>query len=179
MTSPDAAYDPAEITALYRRCYSDPPWSETPDRLDAYTDRLAHALRRPGFTAWVERDHGGRLIGICYGWPTPADLPDRGVYGLIKNSFGASALTGLITGSFEVVELFVHPDVRGRGIATALLTRAVAGRPSAWLITSPQAPAARLYHRLGWQEAGPLPGTPPLALFTLGRDRQDDQPPPP
>ncbi|WP_052424067.1 GNAT family N-acetyltransferase [Nonomuraea candida] len=159
--------DPAEIIALYRRCYADPPWSETPEQLDAYPDRLAKALERPSFSAWVERDREGRLIGICYGWPTPADLSGSRIYDLLKSSFGASAVSQLIAGSFEVVELFVHPGARGRGIASALLAQAVAGRPRAWLITSPQAPAARLYQRLGWREAGPLPGDPPLALFTF------------
>ncbi len=33
--------DPAEIIALYRRCYAGRPWSETPEQLDAYPGRLA------------------------------------------------------------------------------------------------------------------------------------------
>ncbi|GII95045.1 hypothetical protein [Sinosporangium siamense] len=42
-------------------------------------------------------------------------------------------------------------------------------RGSAWLITSPQTPAAHLYRTLGWREAGPLapdvyPGL-PLSVF--------------
>ncbi|MGR6914164.1 N-acetyltransferase family protein [[Actinomadura] parvosata] len=163
--------DPAEITALYRRCYADPPWSEPPEQLDAYPDRLAEAMKRPGFSAWIERDHEGRLVGVCYGWPTPADLSGNRIYDVLKHSFGASALPRMIAGSFEVVELFVHPEARGKGIASALLTQAIAGWPKAWLITSPQAPAAKLYHRLGWHEAGPLPGDPPLALFTFESDQ--------
>ncbi|MFD0474875.1 GNAT family N-acetyltransferase [Nonomuraea thailandensis] len=131
-----------------------------PEQLDAYPDRLAEALERPDFNAWVERDHEGRLIGICYGWPTPADLSGSRIYDMLRDSFGAPAVSRMTAGSFEVVELFVHPEARGKGIASRLLAQATAGWPKAWLITSPQAPAARLYHRLGWQEAGPLPGDP-------------------
>lgn len=160
--------DPAEIIVLYRRCYAGPPWSETPEQLDAYPDRLARAMERPSYSAWAERDHEGRLIGICYGWPTPADLSGSRIYDLLTSAFGAPAVSRMTAGSFEVVELFVHPRARGKGIASALLAQAVAGWPKAWLITSPEAPAARLYHRLGWREAGPLPADPPLALFTRG-----------
>ncbi|GAA4966659.1 GNAT superfamily N-acetyltransferase [Nonomuraea thailandensis] len=167
--------DAGEITALYRRCYAGPPWSEPPEQLDAYPDRLAEALERPDFNAWVERDHEGRLIGICYGWPTPADLSGSRIYDMLRDSFGAPAVSRMTAGSFEVVELFVHPEARGKGIASRLLAQATAGWPKAWLITSPQAPAARLYHRLGWQEAGPLPGDPPLALFTLEGDQRMPQ----
>ncbi|UBU11567.1 GNAT family N-acetyltransferase [Nonomuraea gerenzanensis] len=164
--------DPVEVIALYRRCYADPPWSETPEQLDAYPDRLTRTLEHPSFNAWVERDHEGELIGICYGWPTPADLSGNRIYDMLTRSLGAPAVSNLTAGSFEVVELFVHPEARGRGIASALLTQAVAGWPRAWLITSPQAPAARLYRRLGWREAGPLPGDPPLALFTFESDQR-------
>ncbi|MGW2161462.1 hypothetical protein [Nonomuraea sp. NPDC001699] len=52
--------DPAEIIALYHRDHAGPPWSETPDQLDAYTDRLARTLRQRSFSARVERDHEGR-----------------------------------------------------------------------------------------------------------------------
>jgi hypothetical protein len=49
----------------------------------------------------------------------------------------------------------------------------IAGRSSAWLITDPGAPAAGLYRRLGWREAGPLPaGFYPqsrASVFTLTR----------
>lgn len=39
------------ITALYRSCYRRPPWSETPEQMASYDDKLARAAARPGFTA--------------------------------------------------------------------------------------------------------------------------------
>ncbi|SDG99134.1 Acetyltransferase (GNAT) domain-containing protein [Sinosporangium album] len=146
----------AEISDLYRRCYGAPPWSETAEQLDAFPAKLAAVLDRPGFAAWTARDGSGRLAGLCYGWPTPADLGDNRVYDSLIQAFGLPATADLTRGAFEVAELFVRPDSQGRGIGRHLLTRATASWPTAWLLTSPQTPAARLYTNLGWHEVGPL-----------------------
>jgi GNAT superfamily N-acetyltransferase len=148
-----------EIVDLYRLCYAAPPWSETAEQLDAYPDRLAHALTRPGFVAHLARETGGRLVGVCYGWPTPAVLPDTPLYRMLRQTLGAPAAGPLTPGSFELVELFVHPDTRGHGLGRALVTNAIADRHTAWLITSSQAPAARLYQHLGWRRVADLPST--------------------
>jgi GNAT superfamily N-acetyltransferase len=153
-----------EIVELYRLCYAAPPWSETPEQLDAYRDRLAHALTRPGFVAHLARETGGRLVGVCYGWPTPAALPDTPLYRMLRQALGATAAGLLTPGSFELVELFVHPDTRGHGLGRALITDAITDRHTAWLITSPQAPAARLYQHLGWRRVADLPSTSPSQL---------------
>ncbi|AWS43868.1 GNAT family N-acetyltransferase [Streptosporangium sp. 'caverna'] len=146
----------ADVNALYQVCYSAPPWSETPEQLAAYGGQLAGATGRPGFTALTIRDHD-RLLGICYGWPTPEDLSGNTIYDGIIEAYGAARAIALTQGAFEVAELFVHPDAQGQGLGRRLLRAMVAGRPTAWLITSPQTPAARLYRTLGWQEEGPLP----------------------
>ncbi|MGW0200769.1 GNAT family N-acetyltransferase [Nonomuraea sp. NPDC003201] len=118
-------------------------------------------------------DDADRLTGVCYGWPTPDELSGNRVYDALVTAFGLPAATALTRGAFEVVELFVHPGHQGQGIGARLLDGMTAGRPSAWLITDPGAPAAGLYRRLGWREAGPLPaGFYPqsrASVFTLTR----------
>lgn len=158
----------AEITGLYRRCFSEPPWYETEDDFAAFPGKLARDVERPGFAAWAERD-GDRLAGVCFGWPTPADLTGVPIYEELQRSFGPAVVARITQGAFEVVELFVHPDAQGRGIGRRLLEAAVAGWPRAWLLTSPRAPAARFYRALGWQRIGALPER-ALEVLVLRRD---------
>lgn len=161
-----------EIAGLYQCCYTDPPWSETPVQLAGYPGKLAASTRRPGFAAWIVRGHG-RLAGICYGWPTPSELSGNRIYATLIRAAGAEGAAVLTRGAFEVAELFVHPAHQGRGLGRTLLARAVAGRDTAWLITHPGAPAARLYERLGWRRDVDLPADfypqLPMSVYTLGR----------
>ncbi|MER6008705.1 GNAT family N-acetyltransferase [Nonomuraea sp. NPDC051941] len=163
----------AQIIDLYQRCYAAPPWSETPEQLGRYPAKLAAGAAKPGFSALTTTDDADRLTGVCYGWPTPDELSGNRVYDALVTAFGLPAATALTRGAFEVVELFVHPGHQGQGIGARLLDGMTAGRPSAWLITDPGAPAAGLYRRLGWREAGPLPaGFYPqsrASVFTLTR----------
>lgn len=160
-----------QVIDLYRECYAAPPWSETPEQLDAYPARLAAVTERAGFRAMTAHDDGGRLAGVCYGWPTPADLTGGGLYDALVESFGAATVAAFTRDAFEVAELFVRPGSQGQGIGRRLLTRLTAGWPAAWLITDPHKPAAALYRKLGWREAGQLPaGFYPgarLSVYTL------------
>ena len=69
--------------------------------------------------------------------------------------------------------MFVHPAHRSRGLGGTLLTGAVANWVSAWLITHPGAPAARLYRRLGWRQDVALPADfypqLPISVYILDR----------
>jgi GNAT superfamily N-acetyltransferase len=166
-----------QVIDLYRECYAAPPWSETPGQLDAYPARLAVAAARPGFSALTAHDDDGRLTGVCYGWPTPADLTRNHLYDTLAETFGMAAVTALTRGAFEVGEVFVRPGRQGQGIGRRLLTRLTDGWSTAWLITSPHVPAADLYRRLGWREVGPLPtGFYPrlrLSVFALTRTSEE------
>ncbi|WP_067479399.1 GNAT family N-acetyltransferase [Actinomadura hibisca] len=160
-----------QIIDLYNACYSRPPWNETPAQLADYPASLDASLDRPGFTAHVAFDPGGGLAGLCYGWPSPADLPANQIYDAIVRVLGTGGAAALTRGAFEVAELFVRPDARGHGHGRRLLTDAVTGWPAAWLITSPRTPAADLYRHLGWREGASLPRELypplPLSIFTL------------
>jgi GNAT superfamily N-acetyltransferase len=154
---------------LYRRCYTRPPWSETPHQLAEYPAKLAAATRRPGFTAMTIIDDE-RPVGLSYGWPTLDPRNGDRMEKAVVAAFGAARAEALIGGAFAVAELFVDPDVQGRGIGRRLLEGMVRDKDAAWLVTHPPAPAARLYRKLGWKEQGPLPAAShrlPLSLFTL------------
>lgn len=165
-----------EIAGLYRTCYADPPWSETPAELAAYPGKLAASASRPGFRAWVARDGEG-LAGVCYGWPTPADLAGSDIYATLIRTVGFEYAAKLTRDAFELAELFVHPDHRGRGLGKALLTQTINGWNTAWLITHPDAPAARLYRRLGWRRSVTLPDDSyprlTMAVYTLGHSSSE------
>jgi GNAT superfamily N-acetyltransferase len=147
----------AELRVLYRTCFAAPPWCETEKELVAFGGRLAAAVARPGFRAVAARGERGAIRGVCYGWPTPAGLDGSPLYDRLREAFGAPAAMRLTDGAFEVAELMVDPRARGRGLGTALLTAAIGNWPRAWLLTLAEAPAARLYTRLGWRPAGQVP----------------------
>lgn len=145
-----------EISGLYRQCFSEPPWYETEEDFAAFPGKLARQVERPGFAAWVERD-GGELVGVCFGWPTPAEFSGNAIYEELQRSCTQATVAWMAKGSFEVVELFVSPRAQGRGIGRRLLGAAVDGWSRAWLLTSPAAPAAGFYRSLGWKRVGSLP----------------------
>ncbi|WP_158581431.1 GNAT family N-acetyltransferase [Actinomadura spongiicola] len=158
-----------QIIDLYHRCYSRPPWSETPQQLSDYPGKLADATARPGFTAITVMDTE-QLVGMTYGWPTRNVRHDDRMERAVVSAFGPDRADELIGGAFAVAELFVDPDAQGRGIGRRLMENIVDGRDAAWLVTHAQAPAAHLYRSLGWKERGPLPGDVyrlRLSLFTL------------
>ncbi|WUI00531.1 GNAT family N-acetyltransferase [Spirillospora sp. NBC_00431] len=172
------------IVALYERCYSRPPWSETSQQLADYAGKLAEAATRPGFTALTvtgadtdeDSDAGRRrLLGVCYGWPTRDVRDGERVHSAVISAFGADRAAELIGGAFAVAELFVDPDAQRQGIGRRLMRTMVDEHETAWLVTHTHAPAARLYRSLGWEEQGLLPADfyrrLRLSLFTLGNSR--------
>ncbi|WP_348789082.1 GNAT family N-acetyltransferase [Leifsonia sp. NPDC080035] len=92
-------------------------------------------LERPGVTVFVGRDEGGSALGMA-------------------------ALVAKHDGSAELKRMFVRPEARGRGLASALLgavesAAADAGVAVLRLETGPRQPAAiALYERRGYS---PIP----------------------
>jgi ribosomal protein S18 acetylase RimI-like enzyme len=142
------AVDDAEVGAVYRTVFADELGSANPRFVD---EQLPTHRGRAGFrlVGAVEED---RLVGFAYGYTgergqdwtehVVAHAPE----GLVETWVG---------GHFELVDLAVLPEVRGRGIGEALMTAVVRDRRERCaLLGTGQRPSAarRLYERLGWTE---------------------------
>ncbi|HEV2086857.1 MAG TPA: GNAT family N-acetyltransferase [Cryptosporangiaceae bacterium] len=150
-----------QLTVLYRRCFDEPPWSASPDRLDEFPAKLAADLEdNPRLRGTVLSDRGDLLLGAAYGWPAPAALPDTTWHRVLAATLDSEQLQHLLSPAMIVAELMVRPSARGRGYGRLLLEALVAHAPSAWLCTHPESTAATLYERWGWQR---------LAAFTSYR----------
>ncbi len=150
-----------QLTALYRRCFDEPPWSESPDRLDEFPAKLAADLEdNPRLSATVLSDRTDLLLGTAYGWPAPAALPDTAWHAALSATLDQDQLQHLLSPAMIVAELMVRPSARGRGYGRLLLEALIAHAPAAWLCTHPASTAATLYGHWGWQR---------LASFTSSR----------
>lgn len=138
---------------LYRLCFAEPPWNEPPEQINGQRSVLARDLAQPGMSAQVAMD-GETLAAVVYGWPAPARLPAEPVYRRLARDLPARDHHHLLAPAVRVTELMVHPSYRRQGLARVLLERFVAGHPSAWLSTHPDAPARSLYESSGWVELG-------------------------
>jgi GNAT superfamily N-acetyltransferase len=115
-------------------------------------------------------------------WRMVAEGVERGARALLVAEDGA---TGRLLGTVQLVleqpenqphradlaKMLVHRDARRRGLGAALLRAAedaarAAGKTLVVLDTVSGGDAARLYERLGWIEAGTIPG---YALWPDGR----------
>lgn len=136
---------------VYNECFTAPPWNEPAKDLGAYTAHLERHLAYGGFTAHEAYADGG-LVGVGYGWPTPADLSHPFHRAMLDGLTGARDL--LTSSAFEIAELMIRPAHRGNGIGRLLLDELCTGYTRSWLATMPDSPAARFYTRLGWTSPG-------------------------
>ena len=131
------------------------------DALDAYLGGLyapeanhildVHALRAPDvhfLAAW----HGARAVGCGAARVMPAEP------GTVDEPYG------------EIKRMFVHPDLRGRGIGERLIAaleqalRARGVRQALLETGGEQHAAVRLYERAGYARRGPFGGYPDNGL---------------
>ncbi|MEV4510353.1 hypothetical protein AB0K00_15470 [Dactylosporangium sp. NPDC049525] len=145
------------VVRLYAAVFTGPPWHEPPDRTDAFRDTLPGEAARPGFRAAFGRDAAGALAGFAYGYTTATPFPTGRSYDDVRLALGA-ADTGALSGTFEVLELAVHPAAQGGGHGRRILGAVVGDRP-AWLLTAEHAEATvAFYDRVGWHRLGAANG---------------------
>lgn len=163
------------LCALYRACFTEPPWSESEAQLDAFADRLSAHLAQPGVRGAVALDGDGALLGASYGWQEPDPLSDSpfnaSLAAAVSDCLGPGAVSEHLAGAFVVVELMVDPGARRRGLARRLLRAVVGDGSRAWLCTSPASGATQLYLTEGWTPLAEFnsPAGPRLAVYVAQR----------
>jgi ribosomal protein S18 acetylase RimI-like enzyme len=94
------------VVSLYRRCFDEPPWSET------WTyDAALKVINNPNLTWWVYKDNSGNIIGALAG----AVLPYTDIF---QNFDLPSSDDARLTA--YLAELMVDPTARNQGIARTL-----------------------------------------------------------
>ncbi len=141
-------------------CYCDvfggSPWNEAEHAVSAFLDRLRLKATFGGFRMVLAVADDRRLVGFAYGAATFAAALEPWCAPLTA-TLGPGVTDAALVGAFELVELGVVPSARGRGIGGRLHDAVLAGADNqrAWLMTRPDAPAARaLYQSRGWLQLG-------------------------
>jgi GNAT superfamily N-acetyltransferase len=162
-----------QLVALYRRCFTAPPWCEPEDRLAGFPTRFAAHLDNSGAGGVVVMD-GPDVLGVVYGWPAGETLASGSPFDdALAAAVSPAVASRLVAPAVVVAELMVDPRHQRRGIGRALLTRYVEDFPAAWLVTHPDAPAARLYEQEGWRQETEFAVTDyPLVVFTWQASRR-------
>lgn len=70
-----AAHAEDAFRLIYAEAFTEPPYEEPPEDIEAaFRDFPAHT-RRPGFRATLARTPHGDPVGMAYGWTLPPDTP--------------------------------------------------------------------------------------------------------
>jgi ribosomal protein S18 acetylase RimI-like enzyme len=142
------AAEDAAVDAVYRAAFADEAGGASPDFLDR---ELRVHRDREGFS-FVGAVDGGELIGFVYGV-----TGRRGQWWSDHVALHAPVelVDVWVGGHFEVVELAVLPEARGRGVGAALMIALLEDRPEPCALLATwqhDSPSRRLYERLGWIE---------------------------
>ncbi len=158
-----------DVSNLYAAVYAEPPYNEGPEHIQQFRRWWSNHLRQPGF-ALVYAADAGRVAGVAYGhtmpggeWIEPgADEPPARLRAADK---------------VLVPEWMVDRAYRGRGVGQRLLSMLLDARPEPYavLAANPQAPARRLYERMGWRQYGQIRPKmiPDMDVLVLRLSRED------
>lgn len=159
LTGVDAVPLAASIWSCYDAVFGDVADYDTwrNDLFERHASRDGHRLA----TAF----EGDRVVGFAWGY-----VGERGQYwsDRVAEALPPDVADTWVGGHFEVVELAVRADHRGRGLGGELhdrLLEGVGGRCLLGTSDDPRDPAVRLYRRRGWQALGTLhPGVQVMGL---------------
>lgn len=140
----------SDVFAVYDAVFGDRP-DEQQWRVEMYDRHCA----RVGFRLSVALD-GDRLTGFAWGY-----VGQRGQYwsDLVVEALPKNVTDTWVGGHFEVVELAVLPQARGRGIGGCLHDLLLEGvSPSRALLSTDNddSAAVQLYTKRGWRRLGQL-----------------------
>jgi ribosomal protein S18 acetylase RimI-like enzyme len=144
-----------EIRAIYRTAFSVSHWDTSELGVAAFeNDIFPRHLAREGFAMTTARNDSGKLVGFCYGY-----IGEHGQYwtDYVAARIHPSLEKAWLGGHFEVAELAVEAEERGKGLGRALLTRLLDSRGEdrvALMTLERESPALPLYESLGFTPFG-------------------------
>jgi ribosomal protein S18 acetylase RimI-like enzyme len=151
----EAAQLADEIRGLYRTAFSASHWDKSELGIAAFEhDIFPRHLQREGFGMTASRNDAGELIGFCYGY-----IGEHGQYwtDYVAARIHPSLEKAWLGGHFEVAELAVAENERGKGLGRALLTTLLSSRGEdrvALQTLEKDSPALPLYESLGFSPFG-------------------------
>ena len=143
------------LEELYYAAFSPPPYAESRAEAQAFGTLVERDSRRPGFDAFVARDADGALVGLVYGYGTPAEPPEGAWWARLIGAVGHECAREWILGQFAFCWYAVSPDAQGAGIGGQLYDTMMerVHTPRSWLVTHGEPSRAReMYDRRGWRE---------------------------
>jgi GNAT superfamily N-acetyltransferase len=147
----------ADLCAAYADAYGVEPRDQ---KVDAFRDRLARTVERPGFEVVLACGSAGDVEGFAFGYPLPADDAYWWVGLRPEPVAGFTAESGSRT--FVLAEIEVRREYQGGGVGRRLHDLLLEGRREdrATLAVNPGAQAPHeIYRRWGWSPAGQVPGS--------------------
>lgn len=144
-----------EIRALYRHAFSASNWDKSERGILAFeNDIFPRHLKREGFSMTAAHNDAGALVGFCYGF-----IGEHGQYwtDYVAARIHPSLEKAWLGGHFEVTELAVAADERGKGLGRALLTTLLNSRGEdrvALQTLEKDSAALPLYESLGFTAFG-------------------------
>ena len=151
----EAAALAGDILLSYRTAFSASNWATNELGIKAFeTDIFPRHLKREGFAMTAARNEAGKLVGFCYGY-----IGEHGQYwtDYVAARIHPSLTNSWLGGHFEVAELAVEAEERGKGLGRALLTRLLDSRGEdrvALMTLEQESPALPLYESLGFTPFG-------------------------
>jgi ribosomal protein S18 acetylase RimI-like enzyme len=151
----EAATLAGEILTSYRTAFSTSHWETNERGIRAFeTDIFPRHLKREGFAMTVAHNAEGKLVGFCYGY-----IGEHGQYwtDYVAARIHPSLEKSWLGGHFEIAELAVEHEERGKGLGRALLTRLLDSRGEdrvALMTLDKDSPAKPLYESLGFTAFG-------------------------
>lgn len=139
------------IIEVYRATFTVPPWDETEEDVQWFSERLSEHARRARFRCAVAgEDDDGRVVGFAYGYDVE---PGEWWYDVAWRALGRASVLRWLSDSFELVELAVMPYARGNGIGGRLhdtLLARLSCQTAVLTTLDGDTPAKLFYRRRGW-----------------------------
>ena len=144
-----------DILTAYRTAFAASHWDKSELGIEAFeNDIFPRHLKREGFALTAARNADGKLVGFCYGY-----IGEHGQYwtDYVAARIHPSLTKAWLGGHFEVAELAVESEERGKGLGRALLTTLLDSRGEdrvALQTLERDSPALALYESLGFTAFG-------------------------